>query len=385
MKGARAALGLLLALAPAAAAGLQRPPGLADVTAVRHWSYGDYTRVVVETSSRVHTEVRRLPADPRAKRPERLYLDLSGVWIGRDYAKPIPIGDGLLRAVRLGQNTLRRTRVVIDLEHYDHHRLMHLSSPPRVVVDVYGPPPAPRRVEPRLSSELRPLRTVVVDAGHGGSDPGAIGVGGLTEKWVTLRLARALVPLLEAQGFRVVQTREGDETLSLEERTARAEGEGGDLFVSLHANAAPRGSVRGIETYYLDKSYERHALRVASMENGVPQVELDPLQRALAELRVSHTSLLSAALAKSVQKSIVSDVRKRYRSVEDLGVKRGPFYVLFLASMPSILVEAGFVTHRAEARRLGSDAYLELVAEAIAEGVSRYRDDRAPLVARGAP
>jgi N-acetylmuramoyl-L-alanine amidase len=376
---------LWLALAPLLL-GLERGEGLSDITDVRTWSYRDYTRVVVETSGVVRTEVRELPADLGAERPARLYLDLADVWIGRRYGEPIPVGDGLLQAVRLGQNTQRRTRVVLDLDRYDHHRLVHLSSPPRVVIDVFGPPRSSgAKGAPRLSSELRPIRTVVVDAGHGGTDPGAIGLGGTEEKWVTLRLARALRPRLEARGFQVVETRRTDLTLSLEERTARAEGQGGDLFVSLHANAAPRNAANGIETYYLDKSHERHTLRVASHENGVPALELDPLQRTLAGLRVSATSELSARLADRVHRQIVREVQARYRLARDLGVKRGPFYVLFLSSMPSILVEVGFLTHRTEVERLRSDAYLAVVADAIAAGIEDYRAVQAPVVARSGP
>ena len=274
-----------------------------------------------------------------------------------------------------------------------------------MVIDVFGPRPpetpapgpapaarrgagaaaTPPRGAPRLSAELRPVRTVVVDAGHGGSDPGATGIGGVQEKRVTLRIARALRPKLEAEGLRVVLTREGDRSLTLEERTAIAEGVGGDLFLSIHANAAPRPQLEGIETYYLDKSHERHALRVAALENGVPAAELDPLQRTLASFRVSQSSEQSALLAAAVHGELVRGVRGRFGGAHDLGVKTGPFYVLFLSSMPSILIEAGFLTHKEEARRLASEAYVELVADRIARGVAQYRERRGTLVAGRLP
>jgi N-acetylmuramoyl-L-alanine amidase len=388
VRGARLAL---LALALPALLGAERPPGLGDVKHVRHWSFPGFTRVVVETTRPVRTRVERLGADPASRRPERLYLDLDGLWVGTRFDSPIPVRDGLLRAVRVGQNTLRRTRVVIDLEHYDRHRLVHLSSPPRVVIDVFGERddgargrPRPDPGGPRLAPELRPLRTVVVDPGHGGDDPGARR-GGLVEKDVTLRIARALRPRLEAEGLRVVLTRDADRTRSLEERTALAEGVGGDLFLSLHVNAAPRRELHGIETYYLDKSHERHSLRVAATENGVAAAALDPLQRTLATLRASEASDHSAALAAAVQGELVRGLRGRYPGVADLGVKNGPFYVLFLASMPSVLVETGFLTNPQEARRLASAEYAELVAARIARGVLRYRDTRGTLVAGRAP
>jgi len=393
VRGARLAL---LALALPALLGATRPRGLGDVKSVQHWSYAGYTRVVVETTRPVRTRVERLAADRASRRPERLYLDLGGVWVGTRFDAPIPVGDGLLRAVRVGQNTLDRTRIVLDLERYDRHRLLHLSNPPRVVIDVFGDrrrgaePPAgpgtrPDAGGPRLAPDLRTIRTVVVDPGHGGRDPGARGRGGLVEKDVTLRIGRALRRRLEAEGLRVVLTRDGDRTQSLEERTALAEGVGGDLFLSLHANAAPRRELHSIETYYLDKSHERHNLRVASHENGVPPGALDPLQRTLATLRASEASTQSAALAAAVHGELVRGLRGRYPDVEDLGVKSGPFYVLFLASMPSILIETGFLTHAGEARRLASADYAELAAQRIARGVLRYRDTRDTLVAGHRP
>jgi N-acetylmuramoyl-L-alanine amidase len=380
---------VLLLAALLAGAGLgARPPGLADVVGVRHWSYDEYTRIVIELSRETDAEVRRLAADPGAGRPERLYLDLPGTWVGTRYRDGIPVGDGLLDGVRLGQNTERTTRVVLDLERYGHHRLLHLRAPPRVVIDVFGPRAAPRPAEPqapgapRLPLDVRRVETVVVDAGHGGDDPGAIGVGGVREKDVTLRLALRLRPRLEARGFRTVLTRDRDRTLSLEERTAIATGSGGDLFVSLHANSAPRRAVHGIETYHLDASNERQSLRVVARENGMSLAEFDVLDRTLARLRIAETSQYSALLAGLVHREVVGGARRGWRGVEDLGVKKGPFYVLFLSNMPSVLLEVGFLTHREEARRLASAEYLDAAADAIARALAGYRDRLKTLVAR---
>jgi len=157
------------------------------------------------------------------------------------------------------------------------------------------------------------------------------------------------------------------------------------LFLSIHANAAPRRQLQGIETYYLDKGHERHTLRVAALENGVAPAELDPLQRTLAGFRVSQTSEQSAMLAATVHRALVGGVRARHPGAHDLGVKSGPFYVLFLASMPSILIETGFLTHAEESRRLATPAYAELVAEQIASGVERYCERRGTVLAGRLP
>lgn len=388
----RAARSLLLCLAGSLLLGIDRPPGLSDVTEVRHWSYPTYTRVVVELTQPVTTEVKHLRADRSEGRPERLYLDLPGVWVGLRYADPIPVGDGLLEGIRLGQNSRTAARLVIDLKHHDHHRLFFLSSPNRVVVDVYGGEGSRRRAPDKgtrhphpdngpLPLGMRQVRTVVLDPGHGGRDPGALGAYGLREKDVTLRLARALRPRLVARGFRVVMTRDADRTVSLEERTAFAEGVGGDVFISLHTNASRSRSARGIETYYLDKGHERHSRRVAARENGVPANRLDDLQRVVGQLRVSEVSVYSARLANTVHEEVIAGVRSTHGSVENLGVKRGPFYVLFLSNMPSILLEAGFLTNGVEAVRLRSDFYIDVLAEQISRGLSSYRRENTLTVA----
>jgi N-acetylmuramoyl-L-alanine amidase len=365
--------------------GVKRPPNLGDVAEVRHWSYDEYTRVVVELDRLVETEVRRLPADGSTGRPERLYLDLPEVWVGRTFSDAIPVGDGLLRGIRLGQNTLRTTRLVIDLERYERHRLLILSSPPRVVVDVYGERSGPRQAGPRLPLAQRPVRRIVLDPGHGGRDPGATSRSGQREKDVVLRLALALRPRLVAHGFEVVLTRDADRTLELEERTALAEGVRGDLFVSLHANAAPSRRLHGIETYYLDKSHERHTVRVAAHENGISAAELDSLQRTVAGFRISEVSERSEQLARSVHGSMLHGMQERFDDVTDLGIKKGPFFVLYLSNVPSILVEIGFLTHPKEERRLKEPAYLNALADEIADGIVAYRKLSPPVMAERRP
>ncbi|MCH2171131.1 N-acetylmuramoyl-L-alanine amidase [Myxococcota bacterium] len=375
--------------------GVSRPSGLDDVVDLRHWSYPDYTRVVVELDGPVRDgPVRHLSADPAAKRPERLYVDLEGVWVGRRFSDGIPVGDGLLQDVRMGQNTLENARLVIEIEDYERHRSFSLTHPDRLVIDVYGeraggetlswPEKGSASKAPgRLPTEMRPVQTVVIDPGHGGRDPGAIGVGGLREKDVTLRLAKVLEKRLRDRGFNVVTTRDDDRSLSLEERTAIAESVRGDLFVSLHANASKRKSLGGIETYYLDQDYERHSLTVAARENGIDRDSVNALQRTVARFRVSETSTHSRQMAELVHGELVEGLNEGKWTVRDLGVKKGPFYVLFLSDTPAILVEAGFLTNKRDAGRLRNTKYLQVLATEIADGLSRYRDSKPRIAARG--
>jgi N-acetylmuramoyl-L-alanine amidase len=357
--------------------GVERPPGLGDVRAVRTWSYEGYTRVVLELSREVQLPeagLVRLAANRHAGRPERLYLDVPGIWVGRRYEEGIEVGDGLLAGVRVGQNTLRKSRLVIDLDRYHHHRLFTLPSPARIVVDVYGDrAPQAQDGNGRLPTGLRRVHTVVVDPGHGGRDPGATGVGGLREKDVNLSIAIRLAKELRARGFKVVLTRKEDRSLSLEERTAIAESAAGDVFISIHANASRRAKTRGIEIYTLDENHERHSLDVASRENGVPASQLDPLQRALARLRVDEVGSHSARLANLVHREVIAGAKKKKRSLPDLGVKKGPFYVLFMSSMSSVLVETGFLTNKKDAKLLRNAKYQRELADSIASGVADYR------------
>lgn len=369
--------------------GTARPKGLGDVKDVRTWSYPDYTRVVVEVTRPLDlTEeaVVRLPADSRAERPERLYVDVPGVWVGTRYVKGLKVGDGLLQGIRIGQNTLEASRLVIDLERYGHHRMFTLSSPDRLVIDVYGK----RRQEQgpsrsadtqqkstgtgRLSMVSRSVRTVVLDPGHGGKDPGAIGIGGVREKDVNLRLSRMLAAELRARSFNVVMTRQDDRFIDLEGRTVIAESSDGDVFVSVHSNASHNKRLRGIEIYYLDAGHARHNLDVAARENGVARGDLDTLQRTLSRLRVAEASQHSRKLAENVHKDLRKGLAKSYAGMPDLGIKQGPFYVLFMSSMPSILIETGFLTNRTDAGLLRSEKYLETVAAQIAAGIGQYRN-----------
>ena len=229
----------------------------------------------------------------------------------------------------------------------------------------------------------RRLSTVVIDPGHGGKDPGAVGVGGIHEKDINLELAHLLARRLRARSFNVVLTRKDDRFIDLEERTALAESARGDIFVSIHANASSNKRLRGIEIYYLDEEFERHNVEVAARENGVRPDQVDTLQKTMARLRVAEASKHSHSLANYVHRDLTRGLEAIYGKVSDLGVKRGPFYVLFMSSMPAILVETGFLTNAQDARLLGSSRYLDVMAAQIAAGLGHYRNRDGQKAARG--
>jgi len=218
---------------------------------------------------------------------------------------------------------------------------------------------------------------IVLDPGHGGHDPGAQGVDGVLEKDVTLAITRQLKQRLEREeGVTVLLTRNGDETRSLAERTAFANASSADVFISIHTNADHAGTLRGIETYTLNNTNDRATIRLAKMENG-PAFRVGPgaLSLILSDLVQSGKEEESNALAERLHSRLLARLRTRYSDVHNLGVKRGPFYVLVGAYMPCVLVETSFLSHPIEGRRLASSDYQEQVAEGLFAGIMDFVGD----------
>ncbi len=213
----------------------------------------------------------------------------------------------------------------------------------------------------------------MVDAGHGGKDPGAVGPSNVLEKDVTLAMAKSLAKRLEKDlGCEVILTRDRDVYLPLEERTAIANRVGADLFISIHANANKSSKAYGVETYYLNFSKNDKAAAVAARENGTSLKQVGDLELILFDLMANSKINESSRLAAEVQKSMVDGLSRSYSKVRDLGVRQGPFYVLVGATMPSVLVEAAFISNKREESRLASRKYQDKACAAIAKGVRNY-------------
>jgi N-acetylmuramoyl-L-alanine amidase len=220
------------------------------------------------------------------------------------------------------------------------------------------------------------VRKVVVDAGHGGKDTGAVGPRGVREKDLTLAIARRVAARLKALGFQVVMTRHSDIYVSLDERTRIANDARADLFVSIHCNAARRRKLEGVETWTLNVSSDRYAARLAAFENAEADRSVSDLRLILADLATKANASDARDLAQSVQSSVVRTLRSRVGRVRDHGVKQALFYVLLGTRMPSILVETGFISNPKEEARLRSAKFQEGTAEAIARGVKDYVESR---------
>jgi len=227
------------------------------------------------------------------------------------------------------------------------------------------------------SGEPPVVRRIVLDPGHGGNDPGARGVDGVLEKDVTLAIAKKLKRRLEdGLHAEVVLTRTSDATRTLAERTAFANARGADLFISIHANADAAGRLHGIETYTLNNSNDRATIRLAKMENGPAfRTPRGNLSFILSDLVQSGKEEESNALAERLHYRMLSRLRTRYPDVRDLGVKKGPFYVLVGAYMPCVLVETSFLSHPVEGRRLATDEYQAELVEGLYLGVADFFGD----------
>ena len=214
---------------------------------------------------------------------------------------------------------------------------------------------------------------IVIDPGHGGHDSGAKGKG-LTEAELVLDVALRLETLLQkVPGVEVVLTRRADDFVPLQERTALANREGADLFLSIHANASASGQARGIETYYLNFADNLSAASVAARENATSGQAMAALPDFVKAIALNNKLNESRDFATLVQRSMLERLRGTNKAAKDLGVKQAPFVVLIGAAMPSVLAEISFVTNTQEARLLRGAAYRQRIAEALLNGVRKYQ------------
>jgi N-acetylmuramoyl-L-alanine amidase len=220
------------------------------------------------------------------------------------------------------------------------------------------------------------VRRVVIDPGHGGHDTGAIGKEGTREKDVALSIAKKLAEELREKGLEVVLTRDDDKFIRLEDRAKFANAEHGDLFISVHCNAAASRKLRGVETYTLNTSADRYSIRLAARENQSSEKGISDLQFILADLATKANTEESSRLANQVQRNMVTGLSRKYTGIKDLGHKEALFYVLLGVKMPAILVETSFLSNPEDEERLASGAFQSEVAKAISQGVEDFLDDR---------
>jgi N-acetylmuramoyl-L-alanine amidase len=373
----------ITAVAPAAAP--RNPPAKTAKAAsialeeMRYRSYPSFTRVVVETGGALAYVV--------VSGREEIRVRLPRLLLGR--ARTEEIADGLVKEIRLepsgGDAVLR-----VTLEgQAGEVRTASLQDPFRLVLDIYRQREAAGNE--RGTPAIEPLRLIVLDAGHGGHDPGATGPSGVMEKDVVLDVTRRAARLVEeGLAVKVALSRSTDVFVPLRDRTAFASKQRADLFVSIHANAHPRAVSEGVEVYFLSsEASDSDARQVAAIENGVIQLESpgsrqksDVLKSILWDLAQSEFQHESSFMAETVLDSMTRSLQLVPR-----GVKQAGFYVLGGATMPAILIEIGFLTNKKEERKLATPEYREAVAQAIYAGLSEYkrRHDQRVRTARTLP
>ncbi|MCK5709673.1 MAG: N-acetylmuramoyl-L-alanine amidase [Deltaproteobacteria bacterium] len=373
--------------------------GLTKVSQIRHWSTDDYTRVVIHLDKDASYTSRLLKPDPQHGTPPRLFVDIKGATVDKNlYVEPIK--KGLLEQIKFARNTKDTVRVVLYIKSFDDYKVFELKDPYRIVMDIEGSGKKagyyakegdtdtydyksglPEDSVYSLSEALGlKIRTVVIDAGHGGHDPGAIGPSGLKEKDVNLRIAKALKKKLDTEGkqfgiTKVYLTRSTDKFIPLEERTGIAKKLGADLFISIHCNAARNRQAYGIETYILSMTNDQRSLAVAARENATTRISRSDMDKVLKQYLLGAKIEESQRFASHVQGSVVRNVSAKYPPAKNKGVKKAPFIVLIGADIPSILVETSFITNPRDERRLKSNAYINEIADGIFVGVKKYSSE----------
>jgi N-acetylmuramoyl-L-alanine amidase len=404
------------------------PAAPVTLTAIRREVLPDTLRVTLELEREPMFHAERIDGPPR------VFIDLQNtraIDSLKDASLPFP--DDLVRQIRVGRQLDARTRVVLDLSAAAaRYSIYSLYNPYRIVIDFArkapAPPATPAHVEraaatpepgatwtqpvapaavvpaplpPVVQPAVEAVATtaapplppatnssgtfslsrqlglgisrIVIDAGHGGHDPGAR-IKGLTEADVTLDVALRLQKLLQKQpGVEVLLTRRDDTFVPLAERTAIANRAEADLFLSIHVNAGESPSLRGIETYFLNLSANPAAQRIAARENASSQKTMHDLGDIVKAIALTDKIDESRDFAAAVQSSMVEKLKAAHKDTRNLGVKQAPFAVLIGARMPSILAEVSFITNKDEGARLKTAKYRQQIAEALYQGVLRYQ------------
>jgi N-acetylmuramoyl-L-alanine amidase len=255
-----------------------------------------------------------------------------------------------------------------------------ISDTPVVARRTRSAAPAAREARPTSSGDRSLTRAlglkigrIVIDPGHGGQDTGTIGPHGLQEKDLVLDVAQRLGRLLDKRlGAEVIYTRDDDTFIPLETRTAIANREQADLFVSIHANSSEDPDARGVETYYLNFTSSPSALEVAARENAVSEKSIHELQDLVKKIALKEKIGESKEFASEVQQALHAGLAIKSPAIRDRGVKKAPFVVLIGANMPSILAEISFVSNPKDENNLTLPAYRQRIAESLYRGIARY-------------
>jgi N-acetylmuramoyl-L-alanine amidase len=362
----------------------------AEIANLRYYTHPNFTRIVLDIGKlREYTS-------GELQQPGRIYLDvlqakLNPILEGQSY----PVKTDYLSQILVFQKTPSTARVVVDVDFLKvkAYRAYHLFDPFRIVIDIYprqpaegpgadgkpaaNPPVKPPEPLPSGYSMARQLglgvRTIVLDPGHGGADPGCIGQSGLEEKTITLDVSLALKKMLvEKAGLNVILARESDILVPLERRTVIANQKRADLFISIHVNAHRDRRREGVETFYLNFSPDPAVVELAARENATSTKNMGQMKDIILKIAQNSRVDESRELAARIQKNLLRVLSADNRGIKDLGVKGAPFWVLIGSEMPSILVEISHLSNPGEEARLKTARYRQLAVQGIYDGIMDY-------------
>jgi len=387
----------------------QGAPSIATIKDIRRTVLPDAVRVTIELDAEVAFHEQRISD------PSRVFVDMPGTRAAPtlvDKTIRFEKDADVVRQIRIGRHPNNTTRVVLDANGVTSYSVYPLYAPFRVVIDCVRaaasappplpsvplpPPPPPKIPELAVVAPVGPttpaappaknlkgglsmarqlglgISRIVIDAGHGGHDPGAKGKG-VTEAELVLDVALRLEKLLQnLPGVEVILTRRTDEFVLLEERPAIANRESADLFLSIHANASPNAQARGIETYFLNFANNQSAAAVAARENATAALAMGALPDVVKAIARNSKMDESREFATLLQHAMVDRLRSSNKALKDLGVKQAPFVVLIGATMPAVLAEISFVTNPQEARLVKGVAYRQRIADALFNAIRKYQ------------
>jgi N-acetylmuramoyl-L-alanine amidase len=356
--------------------------GMPSVTAIQAFSTGSDAQVVVALEEAVQYESARIAS------PDRIYFDLHKAKLGPSIAqKIVPNDDGLLKWVRVAQNSDDVVRLVLDAEGAKDFSAKLLPDPYRLVIDVRAQSPASGgRGQLSLARVfVLKINRIAIDPGHGGNDTGTMGPHGLLEKDLCLDVGLRLGELIRQNlpGTEVVYTRKDDRHVSLEERTAIANEANADLFLSIHANSSDSRQTRGVETFYLSLATSRESSALASRENALAESSLHNLPDMIRKIAGNEKLTESRQFAVNVQDALAKQLQLVSRQETNRGVKQAPFVVLTGANMPAVLSEISFVSNANDESLLLEGSQRQRIAEGLYRGVVSYLNSEAgPLPAK---
>jgi N-acetylmuramoyl-L-alanine amidase len=375
-----------------------QPDNRTEIVNLRYYTHPAFTRIVLDIGKlREYTW-------GELQQPGRIYLDvlqakLNPILDGQSY----PVKTDYLSQIVVFQKTASTARVVVDVDFLKvkSYRAYHLFDPFRIVIDIYPrqAPDAPGiRTQPGPGTEAKPqgglpvkppdplpsgysmarqlglgVRTIVLDPGHGGSDPGCIGKSGLEEKVITLDVSMALKKMLfEKAGLNVILARESDIMVPLESRPVIANQKRADLFVSIHVNAHRDRKREGVETFFLNFSPDPAVVELAARENATSAKNIGQMKDIIQKIAQNSKADESRDLAERIQRNLLRSLSAANPKVKDLGVRGAPFWVLIGSEMPSVLVEISHLSNSSEEARLKTAKYRELAVQGIYNGIMEY-------------